>query len=549
MLCCFVFWKCRYGYGHVDESFTLTIPYRLLQGDALFQEEWHLSQMAGFLLMPIVGVFLWLQGSTEGILLAMRYVCTAVHCGAALLLYMRLRKINWLGAAAAAISFGLYLPFGVMTLSYNSMGIQFLAVSTVILLTAQKQRKIQYFVAGLLFAAAVLCCPYLLLVYAVYIAAVVIIYLSGKQKQEDCVESIWTIRSALWITAGAAALAVLFAAFVLGRGDFESILRAFPAMFADPEHLPSPRFEKTKTYFSSIIFSNFWTPYLYAVLLGLWLVCILDKKRKDRKAAYTVIVSAVIIPLMLSHYYLNHYLNKIMWSMNMMTLFVVLLADNHQIRTVFHTVCIPGLLYSYCLHLSSNQRFYAISSASAVACVGSFVILGLFFCELCSEKGPCLRKAAAGLICAIMIYQITSQTVIRYEFVFWERGMEGLTYHMTDGIEKGIIASEEYYYDHNEQVRNLQQLNQYEGDKVLFLSPFTWYYLEAEKEFSTYSAWLSGVNETTLDRLGIYYDINPHKIPDIVFADEEYLEMAEEFGRRFSYTMEKCEGGYILVPQ
>ena len=43
-------WKVPYGFGWYDEAFYLTIPHRLTLGDALFLDEWHLSQMSGLLL-------------------------------------------------------------------------------------------------------------------------------------------------------------------------------------------------------------------------------------------------------------------------------------------------------------------------------------------------------------------------------------------------------------------------------------------------------------------------------------------------------------------
>ena len=47
------FWKCRFGFGGNDEAFYLTIPHRLTLGDSLFGNEWHLSQLSGFLLIPL----------------------------------------------------------------------------------------------------------------------------------------------------------------------------------------------------------------------------------------------------------------------------------------------------------------------------------------------------------------------------------------------------------------------------------------------------------------------------------------------------------------
>ena len=121
MVGCFLLWKCRIGIGNFDETFYLTIPYRLLRGDALFREEWHLSQMSGVLLVPAVWLYTRLTGGTEGILLAMRLVCVAVMLASSAYLYLRLKRFDWLGASAAALSFALYIPFSINALSYNSM--------------------------------------------------------------------------------------------------------------------------------------------------------------------------------------------------------------------------------------------------------------------------------------------------------------------------------------------------------------------------------------------------------------------------------------------
>ncbi len=43
----FSVWKLSYGFGGNDEAFYLTIPHRLTLGDAMFADEWHLSQLSG----------------------------------------------------------------------------------------------------------------------------------------------------------------------------------------------------------------------------------------------------------------------------------------------------------------------------------------------------------------------------------------------------------------------------------------------------------------------------------------------------------------------
>ena len=224
-------WRCRFGFASNDEAFYLTIPYRLLQGDALLTEEWHLSQLSGFLLMPAVWIFTTLTGGTEGILLFMRYLCIITQTAAALFLYSHLKAFSRLGAAVAALGFVLFIPLSICALSYNSMGILFLTLSQVILITGKSCRS--YLPAGLCFAAAVLCCPYLLLVYGAYLL-IVLGALVWSRIRREAVHPALSVAGALWFTAGAAIAALLFTLFVLSRSSVSDILPCLKLMMNDP---------------------------------------------------------------------------------------------------------------------------------------------------------------------------------------------------------------------------------------------------------------------------------------------------------------------------
>ena len=52
-----IFYKCAFGYSFWDEPFYLTIPQRLFQGDSLFTQEWHLSQLASVLIYPFFALY------------------------------------------------------------------------------------------------------------------------------------------------------------------------------------------------------------------------------------------------------------------------------------------------------------------------------------------------------------------------------------------------------------------------------------------------------------------------------------------------------------
>lgn len=547
---CFLFWKCQFGFGNMDESFYLTIPYRLYLGDGLFQEEWHLSQMAGVLTLPAVALFLESTGSTEGILLAMRYVCTLAQCITAVFLYLRLKRINWLGAAVAVISYVLYIPFGIMALSYNSMGILFLLQSQVILLTTWKRVGVQYAFAGLSFAASVLCCPYLLSVYVLYIAVVAVLFVRSRKTGVAVADSLWSVKGAVCFTAGAAFAAAMFAAFVLSRSSLSGIVKAFYYIFDDPEHPPIPAYWKFRQFFDVIIHANECTQTIYCVLAVLGALCLLDKKRMQRKLIYTGTVTACILALMLSLFLKNHYINHIMWAVNLFAPFLILLSRDRWIRKLFILLWIPGIMYAYCLNLTSNQAFFAISSASSVATAGSLMMLALYLKELIDENHGILGKriVLCGL-CLVFLTQLYTQGVMRYESVFWDGSMDSLKFQADRGVEKGLWMTEAPFDVYQQSLAVSEKVAEYNKDKVLYLSIYTWYYLMSDQEMCTFSAWMSGINEHSLYRLGGYYEINPHKLPQIVYAEAQYEEIAEAFCQQFGYEMQIIDEGIILLPE
>ena len=61
LLLFFSLWKVRYGLGLYDEAFYLTIPYRMCQGDKLFLNEWHVSQLSALLQYPLMKLYLLLN--------------------------------------------------------------------------------------------------------------------------------------------------------------------------------------------------------------------------------------------------------------------------------------------------------------------------------------------------------------------------------------------------------------------------------------------------------------------------------------------------------
>ena len=51
-------YKCQFGFADKDEAFYLSIPIRLVQGDSLLGQEWHVSALSSVLLYPFVKIYL-----------------------------------------------------------------------------------------------------------------------------------------------------------------------------------------------------------------------------------------------------------------------------------------------------------------------------------------------------------------------------------------------------------------------------------------------------------------------------------------------------------
>lgn len=546
---CFLFWKCRYGITSVDEGLYLTIPYRLIKGDALFLHEWHLSQMSGVLTLPVVWLYVTLKGSTEGLVLFMRYVCTAIQCLIAVLMYIRLRRHSYLGAVVASLCFALYIPFGIMELSYNSMGIMAMVLCGLLLLPGKKERKSFYVLAGLCYAAAVLCCPHLLFVFVLYlvVVAALAVYRRKVKKQPCEALSPWCVKGALLITAGAAAAAVVFAIFVLTRASLGDMVKAFRHIMDDPEHPSLGLLFQAKTYIKGILFATGWSKWLY-LLLGLLLaVCAVDRKRTDRCGLYFWSASALVAVLLFSLFYHLRYINYVMWPVNIMGLFLILLSKKPAIRQLFTCLWIPGILYSICIHLSSNQIFITSASASTVATVGSLMMLGVFLGELWEQRHRVTFRAisvcAAGLLAVL---QLVTLGYLRYHAVFWDKGMADQSQVITQGLQSGLVVSEERYAYYRASMALLDEVGKHDAKKVLYLTNSTWYYLEGDYEMATYSSWLSGPGEHTLKRLQAYYELNPEKLPDLIFANAEYAETGVGLVKAYGYEETETPGIWVL---
>lgn len=554
----FSFWKINFGFGGNDEAFYLTIPHRLSMGDALFTDEWHLSQLSSFLLLPFTWVFTAITGSTEGIMLAARVFYVLIHGAVSFLIYTRLRKFGYISVFASILYF-IYTPYDIMALDYDSMGVELVVLAGVLLATADYGKKLLIIFSGLAFAGAVLCCPYLAVGYVIYALCMLVHVLLRKKEINFALKSeMFAVRTFLFFTLGVGILAVIFLIFTLTRTGFGGIFENLQYMLQDPEHPSIPFWNRVQSYFRSIFECHVLFKYgLYAY--GAMLVAmIIDRKRRLHRSVYLIITTGIVIYSQILFIPELNYAsyNAVMYPMMYMGVTAYILCEKKP-RELFVGLFCLGILYSMCIHFSSNQYFYVISMAAASSNIASLVFLGQLIKEM-REKPDNITYAVwvkrfSFIFAALMIFlQGAFQIAAKAQHVFWESDPSVLTAKITKGPAKGIYTTEankqnyEQYYDD----LKLALPEDYHG-KVLFMTERTWMYLAADGyEYGTYSAWLAGENDFTLTRLNSFYTLNPEKIPDVIYIPKDsdwdfnkILNTAKSSG----YNLSETDLSYRLI--
>ena len=533
LLLFFSMWKARYGLGAYDESFYLTIPYRMCRGDKLFLDEWNLSLLSALLQYPLMKFYLLVHPGTEGIVLAFRRIYVAVNFAAGLLAYRRLRKYG-IGSAVAVLLYMLYVPYNIMALSYNSMGLLCGFLCAVLLTTAV--RNSDYAVAGLFFAGLVLCQPLMLVEFAVVYPVLICVSLILKRRK--------ILRGLLWLLSGCVILAIPVLVYFFFSVGISNVIAALPFMMVDPEHNMGEllslynicRFTADcflPNYFLSLPTGvEFYIRPLFAVLyfvfIPIWTAILLDRSRIRHAALYLSLsalfcvgIGAVYTLLYLYKSSSLSYVNFILfpWLLHGVSLFPFLTKpEERKLLALFYVL---GFLHMLSF-LTSNQTGYVFSIALLPSCLAS-IMLGT---KYCSSLG--LAKGASVFVCAALSAALLFY--LRTNYCFASPPVSMLDTQCSSGPSAGLILSGEQA-EHLEAVAVCVAEKQLRADEsTLFLAPETQFYLCSGTDLAQYSVWLSLDIESTPTRLEDYYSLRPDKRPDAILIEKSPLNPFSELG-------------------
>lgn len=217
LIICLQIYLCFTMRIQLDEPYYAALGYRFATGTRMFVDEWHISQMFGFLTMPFVWFWMHVSGGTDGVVLFLRF-CYLVMSLVTFLLFMK-KYGTYPNAYAAGIMILLFAPLNMMSLSYNTIGILALLQAHCLIHTG----KLKSFVAGILFSCAVLSTPYLVLLFAGIVIHSLRHWKQWDREKKD--ESLWAFLGILLMVA-------FFCLFVFHRSSPAQVIegiRQLPA--------------------------------------------------------------------------------------------------------------------------------------------------------------------------------------------------------------------------------------------------------------------------------------------------------------------------------
>ena len=208
-----------------------------------------------------------------------------------------------------------------------------------------------------------------------------------------------------------------------------------------------------------------------------------------------------------------------------------------------------GFIYAFCVNWSSNQGFYVISTATTVSTIGSFIMIYNWLKDWDIKKYK-FNMQLKYTTCILLAVFICLMGYVRYNSLFWENGsMSDMTEQITVGAEKGIFTTKENKENYEQLYADTQPVRDINNGSVLYYTTSTYLYLSDSKPSASFSAWLSGINEPSFNKLMEYYNLNPDKIPSVIYcskSDYNVLEYVNGFIDTFGYNLEQTELGYIL---
>lgn len=599
-LTAYLFWLAGRGLGTIDESQYIDVPHRLILGDRMLIDEWHVSQFATPLQYPLFKLYYSFFG-TEGIILFFRYMYVICQTAISLFVFFRLQKKYGYAALVTSLMYCHYTVLNCFALSYYTMSLMASTVICTLLFTREHTKTYELIVVGLCAGAAVLSEPLLALVYFAFAIAVLIVRIIKKKTPTD---ELLSARAFFFISAGVFVSAATFFVFIFSRAGIKETLEALPEFFTDSEYQFPVLSEGVQNMFGYDLFTVFQKiglPFFIADIIFI-IAVIVDKRRMQHRSFYLISAGVVNI-LTLITIYVRFFADSYMFYVTRhIPLFIfgglccLLLQHKREHRKLIQFYC-AGIVFSLLLDISSANYTVVCLLGGVFSNIAVFPIALELLRETrenaegngknretktTAKTGLQLKKAASAALACVMIAspltEICSLTFekkfLLFENIFQKDILSLLfldpyeTYRdkscsVDDKIDtvieagplKGIRTAEAVANIYYLLLKDLDVIKKSTEGPVYIFGLFPWMYMYLDMPYGAYSAWY--VEDDFSTRQIKYWEIYPERVPECIYLPKvacngfsnleaftkDKLETLKQF---FNFTISETEVGYII---
>lgn len=530
------------GVGVPDESYYYTVAHRVLLGQHMIADEWHLSQFMQ--LFNILPVFLYtkLAGGTAGLILFMRYLFIAVNGVYYAFVYAKLRRFKGWGLAAALLFCGV-IRQTLFALNYFTISLMATLAVWLILADDRKPHGVPtLLLAGLIMACGILSEPFLIFLFALWFVLTLIRELCRTRTDRllSGFDFVLNRRTFFWMTLGAAGMFFLFMGYLFAGGSFQNIGASLPYIVSGREY-NSGNLIDFREIAKAIAFSG--TPCVAgsaAALLAAvgFRIC----KRKDPRVKRILFAAACVC---FAAGCVSAGLRTFAGGKNADWAYYLLYGDLTLLLLAPTLWCLCekktprlfvlgaiGMLFSVLVDISSAEGLAIGGGLLRVYCLLQMVFL---LPELNVQvkpkkigrrvrhgKGPARVLQGIVAVCAVaaLVWNLSyvyCETLQKpYEFVYTGND---LSVKLNKGPFRGLRTNETAAAAYNAILADLETIRSSDREKapvaVIGLTPFA--YLDLDLPYGAYSAWYE-YDEP--ERLAAYWRMNPENVPAIVYVPQ-----------------------------
>lgn len=592
LLTAYMIWYIHRGVGTIDESFYLTIPHRLLLGDRLLIDEWHVSQFSSPLIYPLFKLYYSANG-TEGVVLFFRYFYTVLHTVFSVFIFVRLREYGY-AATAAALIYCHYTTMNVMALNYYTMSMMACTLLCLILFTGKEPKIPGLLASGACISVLVLSEPLSALVYFAYVLAVIVFVVFRKRLRPVY---LLNFRSFFYITVAIFACAAVFFVFVFSRGGIKEYLDAIPNFLTDSEYqFPGSDGSGQNLFDTGFleVLSGIGLPVFIAN--AVLLIAVLFDKKRTEHAKYWLIVAGILcaattgcIVFRYMHtsllYYFSRHIPVFVFGAHCW----LCLKDKKNNLKLLAFYCI-GVIYSVIIDIASDNSIVVTMLGGVISNIAVFILAEKLIGQISAEeknlskKRPSKKrlpmKIASFVLAAVIVFTPSvegTSLLFEKDFLLCEgipkkipelpgsvnlyrgadkTGVMAVPAKLDRGPLKGLKTTQENAEYYDLMLADLDKIKEDSDGPVYVFELFSWMYLYLDRPYSAYSTWFVG--EDFAGRQQYYWELHKDKQPEYVYVpklnpyclailDEESGKLrTKAIESSFDCTVTESPVGYII---